>query len=281
MQIKEIPAPLVKWAGGKRQLLSEIDKRRPLTFDRYFEPFLGGGAVFFHLRPQVAYLNDLNASLINLYTTVRDSCDEFLFELAALDAGIGTTKDYAKAYYYEQRALYNELLASESYGIKSAALLVFLNKHCFNGLYRVNTKGAFNVPFNTSLRPSFDEKNVRAVSQSLKPAIITCGDFEPVVKDAGVGDFVFLDSPYAPLNDTSFEAYTKEGFLESDHRRLANLFSELDQRGCKVMLTNHDTELIRELYAQYKIDVVEVRRSINSKASKRTGTEVIVTNYSG
>lgn len=279
MQTKEIPAPLVKWAGGKRQLLGEIDVRRPQTFGRYFEPFFGGGAVFFHLQPGHAYINDLNPALINLYTTVRDSCEEFLNELATLDAGIAPTKEETKEYYYTQRSRYNELLASEIYDVETAALLVFLNKHCFNGLYRVNAKGAFNVPYNTSLRPSFDEKNVHSVAQSLKNATITCDDFEPAVQDARPGDFIFLDSPYAPLNDTSFEAYTKEGFLESDHRRLAQLFYELDQHGCKLMLTNHDTPLIRELYSNYKIDVVDVRRSINSNAAKRTGTEVIVTNY--
>jgi DNA adenine methylase len=157
--------------------------------------------------------------------------------------------------------------------------LVFLNKHCFNGLYRVNAKGFFNVPYNNSRKPSIDPYNIRLASEALAKADILCGDFSKAVEGAGTGDFVFLDSPYAPLNDTTFEAYTKEGFLEEEHRKLADLFRELDARGCSVMLTNHNTELIRSLYEGHYIDTVSVKRGINSDASKKTGGEVIITNY--
>lgn len=279
MRTTEVPSPLIKWAGGKRQLLNRIDERMPDRFDRYYEPFLGGGALFFHLQPEKATINDLNPALVNLYAQVRDNRDAYEQILAEIDAGIPDNKADAKVYYYSKRSRYNELLAAGSYNTETAALLTFINKHCFNGLYRVNAKGAFNVPYNNSLCVSFDPVNTNAVSEALGHARLMCGDFTDAVVDAKAGDFVFFDSPYAPLNDTSFEAYTKEGFLEDDHRRLAALFRKLDGRGCLLMLTNHDTPLIRELYEGYRIDVVEVNRAINSDASKRHGTEVIITNY--
>lgn len=281
MHTTEIPSPLIKWAGGKRQLLGRIDERMPEKYGRYYEPFLGGGALFFHLKPDNATINDLNPALINLYEQVRDSCDVYERVLGEIDSEMPSDKPEAKVYYYAMRDRYNALLASDTYDTETAALFTFINKHCFNGLYRVNAKGAFNVPFNNSLRASFDPVNTDAVSDALGRARILCGDFTEAVADAEAGDFVFFDSPYAPLNDTSFEAYTKEGFLENDHRRLASLFRELDELGCLLMLTNHDTPLIRELYAGYRIDVVEVSRAINSDASKRHGTEVIITNYLG
>lgn len=279
MRTTEIPSPLIKWAGGKRQLLDRIDEHMPKQYGDYYEPFLGGGALFFHLRPQNATINDLNPALVNLYVRVRDELGIYEQLLGEIDAEMPTDKGDAKVYYYSMRTRYNELLASDTYNTETAALLTFINKHCFNGLYRVNAKGAFNVPYNNSVRASFDPVNTEAVSEALGHARLMCGDFTEAVEDAKAGDFVFFDSPYAPLNDTSFEAYTKEGFLEEDHRRLANLFRELDARGCLLMLTNHDTPLIRELYDGYRIDVVEVARAINSDASKRHGTEVIITNY--
>ncbi len=279
MQAAEIPMPLIKWAGGKRQLLDRIDDRMPSKYGHYFEPFFGGGALFFHLQPKNATINDLNRALVNLYECVRDNHNDYVQMLSEIDKAIPHGKTEAKAYYYAMRERYNALLATNSYTTETAALMVFINKHCFNGLYRVNANGAFNVPYNNSLRASFDPANTKAVSEALGCARVLCGDFSDAVKDAREGDFVFFDSPYAPLNDTSFEAYTKEGFLEKDHRRLASLFRELDSRGCLLMLTNHDTPLIRSLYGGYRIDVIEVARAINSDASKRKGTEVIITNY--
>lgn len=279
MNTIQSPYPLVQWAGGKRQLLDEIDARMPHGYKRYYEPFFGGGALFFHLQPSGATVNDLNRSLVNLYEQVRDSLDDYKQVLKKIDNDMPKDETEAKSYYYDMRNRYNLLLSSDTYDVETAALLTFINKHCFNGLYRVNSKGAFNVPYNNSLRPSFNPKNTDAVSSVLKHTHIMCGDFANAVSDAGAGDFVFLDSPYAPLNDTSFEAYTKEGFIEDDHCRLANLFRELDEQGCFLMLTNHDTKLIRELYDGYRIDVVKVNRAINSDASKRYGTEVIITNY--
>ena len=167
------------------------------------------------------------------------------------------------------------------FDVELAALFVFINKHCFNGLYRVNGKGLFNVPYNNSRRSSVDEKSIMEISEFLKDVTIISRDFEAACEGAGAGDFVFIDSPYAPLNPTSFESYTKEGFDIESHRRLANLFDELTARGCYCMLTNHNTELINELYGNkgYTIDVVSVKRMINSDASNRVGEEVIICNY--
>ena len=184
-----------------------------------------------------------------------------------------------KEFYYEVRAEFNEKLAAEEFDINLAAMLVFLNKHCFNGLYRVNGKGLFNVPYNNSIRKSCDRESIFAVSQCLQGVHILTGDFQRTCELAGEGDFVFLDSPYAPLNPTSFEAYTKEGFDLRSHRRLAGVFEELTGRGCFCMLTNHNTALINELYEKYSRKVVPVKRLINSDAKNRIGEEIIITNY--
>ena len=167
------------------------------------------------------------------------------------------------------------------FDVELAALFVFINKHCFNGLYRVNGKGMFNVPYNNSRRLSIDEDNIMSVSKYLSSVTIKEGDFEDACSDAKKGDFVFIDSPYAPLNPTSFESYTKEGFDIESHKRLSKLYDELTARGCYCMLTNHNTDLINELYGNkgYKIDVVSVKRMINSDASNRVGEEVVICNY--
>ena len=167
------------------------------------------------------------------------------------------------------------------YDVELAALFLFINKHCFNGLYRVNGKGLFNVPYNNTRRASVDEEAIMATSKYLQDVNIIDGDFEEACKNAKKGDFVFIDSLYAPLNPTSFESYTKEGFDIESHKRLAKLYDELTARGCYCMLTNHNTELINELYGNkgYKIDVVSVKRMINSDASNRVGEEVIICNY--
>ena len=276
MNGKTTPHPFVKWAGGKRQLIESIKKRMPQSFGRYFEPFVGGGALFFELKPNDAVINDINEALISCYRTISLDSEAFMTELDGLDSGIG---DDPKPYYYEVRERFNSKLAAREYDCECAALLVFLNKHCFNGLYRVNSKGGFNVPCNGSKTRSYDRQNIEDVAEALTDVAILNGDFAEACADAKKGDFVFLDSPYAPLNPTSFESYTKEGFSLDDHKRLAALFDELTSRGCYCILTNHNTDLINELYADYKIDVVQVRRFINSDASNRKGTEVIIRNF--
>lgn len=270
--------PFVKWAGGKRQLLAQIRERMPEQYNRYYEPFVGGGAVTFDLLPANALINDINKALINAYRQICDAPEAFLEAIHKLDDEMW--KD-GKKYYYALREHYNDKLMKAEYDVELAALFVFINKHCFNGLYRVNGKGLFNVPYNNSRRVSVEDSSILGISQYLKHVTILEGDFEAACVDAGEGDFVFIDSPYAPLNPTSFESYTKEGFDVESHTRLARLFDELTARGCYCMLTNHNTELINELYGNkgYKIDVVSVKRMINSDASNRVGEEVIICNY--
>lgn len=269
-------APFVKWAGGKRQLLEKITNRMPESYRGYFEPFIGGGAVFFALEPSRAVLNDINKSLVNAYVQIRDNTSELEQILTELDVSHAVSP---REFYYKSRDMYNSLIASNVYDVLTAAYLIYLNKHCFNGLYRVNAKGAFNVPFNNSVAPSFTVSNLENVANALQDATFLNGDFEVAVADAKERDFVFLDSPYVPLNPDSFTSYTKEGFELCDHERLARLFRVLDERGCFCMLTNHDTDLIRDLYSGYNIESVTVRRAINSDSQHRTGVEVIVTNY--
>ncbi len=271
-------APFVKWAGGKRQLIPQIRERMPEKYNNYYEPFVGGGAVLFELQPANALINDINKALINTYNIICNEADAFLEAVNRLDEEMW---EDGKKYYYSVREHYNDKLMKSEYDVELAALFVFINKHCFNGLYRVNGKGLFYVPYNNSRRTSADENVIREVSKYLKGVKIINGDFEEACKDAKKGDFVFIDSPYAPLNPTSFESYTKEGFDIESHKRVAKLYDELTARGCYCMLTNHNTELINELYGNkgYKIDVVSVKRMINSDASNRVGKEVIICNY--
>lgn len=271
-------APFVKWAGGKRQLIPQIKERMPEKYNDYYEPFVGGGAVAFELLPTNALINDINKALINAYKQICNAPEAFLRAVNKLDKEMW---EDGKKYYYSLREHYNDKLMKAEYDVELAALFVFINKHCFNGLYRVNGKGLFNVPYNNSRRTSVDESIIMEVSRYLQGITIMDGDFEEACEGAGQGDFVFIDSPYAPLNPTSFESYTKEGFDIESHRRLSNLFDKLTNRGCYCMLTNHNTELINELYSGkgYRRDVVSVKRMINSDASKRVGEEIIICNY--
>lgn len=276
---KNIITPFVKWAGGKRQILSLIREKLPKYFNRYFEPFVGGGAVLFDLQPQNAIINDINESLINSYISIRDHPKEFIEYLEILDSELITCNDRNK-FYYKARDLYNYKLSQSIFDLELASLFVFLNKHCFNGLYRVNKKGLFNVPYNGGTSSSYDMNNIINMSLYLNNVNILLGDFEDACKSATEGDFIFIDSPYVPINDTSFISYTNEGFDINNHKRLSYLFKELTNRGCYCMLTNHNTELIWSLYSDYNVTIIPVKRLINSDSSKRTGEEVIITNYS-
>lgn len=271
-------APFVKWAGGKRQLLTQIKERMPKFYNKYYEPFVGGGAVIFEFLPQNAVINDINRALVNTYRQICNEPELFLQVIYKMDSDMW---EDGKKYYYSLRERYNDKLMKEEFDMELAALFVFMNKHCFNGLYRVNSKGLFNVPYNNNKRKSYDEENIRAISQYLKGVTILEGDFETACENAKKGDFIFFDSPYAPLNPTSFESYTKEGFDIESHKRLSRLFDNLTKRGCYCMLTNHNTELIKELYSNkgYSLDIVSVKRMINSDASNRVGEEVIIYNY--
>ncbi len=229
----------------------------------------------FHQKPAWAFINDINRELIHTYTEIRDHMNPLAVLLSSMDQ-VTCTKEF----YYEMRERYNDKLKARDYDTEMAALFIYLNKHCFNGLYRVNQKGQFNVPWNQKEQVrSVDVENIKNISYYLKSVTITCQDFEASLETAKKGDFIYFDSPYAPLNPASFDSYTKEGFTEEEHRRLAKVFGELSERGCYCMLTNHNTELIQELYQDYLREEVDVRRAINSDPKKRVGKEVIIRNY--
>jgi DNA adenine methylase Dam len=273
--------PIIKWLGGKTQCLKYIREMLPPDFDpnthMYYEPFLGGGAVLLDLNPKQAIVSDINPELINMYRQVRDNVEAVIRELGKFDM-LHEADPEPKLLYYDVRKDFNKCLGSNT--PTQAARFIYLNKHCFNGLYRVNSKGEFNVPFNGKLTGnSFDADHLREVSKQIQRVHFQCTDFAVTVHDALSGDFVFIDSPYAPLTPTSFVDYTKEGFSYEDHVRLAKVFKELSEDGVYCMLTNHDTNLIRELYKDYKITEVDVRRSINRNGDNRKGKEVIITNY--
>ncbi|MBB1563589.1 DNA adenine methylase [Candidatus Saccharibacteria bacterium] len=278
--IAQKPKPFVKWVGGKRQLLKQfrdLELYPPEFFDpienTYYEPFVGGGAVFFDLLPEHAELSDLNRELVIAYNVIKNNVDE-LIELLKQHR-------YDKEYYLDIRAKNIDELQD----IEIASRFIFLNKTGFNGLYRVNRKGQFNVPFGRYKNPVIcDEENLRRVSKALQNVTIKHQDYSSVLKSAKKGDFIYFDPPYYPLNQTSsFTAYTSEKFLEKEQIELRNTFITLHKRGCYVMLSNSDTLFINDLYAN--IDGVTIHkiiagRAINSKGSRRGKiTEVLVTNY--
>ncbi len=278
--IAQKPKPFVKWVGGKRQLLKQfrdLELYPPEFFDpienTYYEPFVGGGAVFFDLLPEHAELSDLNRELVIAYNVIKNNIDE-LIELLRQHR-------YNKEYYLDIRAKNIDELQD----IEIASRFIFLNKTGFNGLYRVNRKGQFNVPFGRYNNPVIcDEENLRRVSKALQNVTIKHQDYSSVLKSAKKGDFIYFDPPYYPLSQTSsFTAYTSEKFLEREQIELRNAFIALHKRGCYVMLSNSDTPFINDLYAN--IDGVTIHkiiagRAINSKGSRRGKiTEVLVTNY--
>lgn len=270
--------PALKWAGGKTQLLESIRKKIPSHYNNYFEPFVGGAAVLLGLQPKQATINDINEQLINLYRQLKISAEDVIKEVKKLDLAPCT-----KERYYTIREWYNKKIEANVQDVESAAIMIWLNKHCFNGLYRVNKKGLFNVPYNNRINgKSIDEDNIRAIGQYLKneDINITCKDFEEACADVKPGDFVYFDSPYVPESETAdFTDYSKEGFSLEDHKRLANLFRKLDKIGAKVMLSNNDVPLVRDFYAGYNIQSLDVKRMINRNANKRVGKEVLITNY--
>ena len=267
--------PFVKWAGGKTQLLLEIIKRVPKKFNYYYEPFIGGGSVLLALQPLGATINDINKELIHVYNTIKHQPLKLVQAVYKLDS-----YECDCNYYLKQKDYYNKLIAEQRYNIDMAALFIFLNKHCFNGLYRVNQQGLFNVPWNKKTSGvSINIENILNISNYLQNIEIFNKDFEEVLEDCDEDDFIFIDSPYDPICENGFIDYSKEGFTKEDHIRLAKVFKKLDERGCYCMLTNHNTSLINELYYDFNIDIVDVRRSINSNGNDRKGKEVIITNY--
>ncbi len=268
--------PCIKWAGGKTQLIGEIQKRAPKKYNRYFEPFIGSAAVLFSFQPEKAYVNDFNEQLINLYTQLRDNVELVIDTLAEYE------KDTcSKEFYYSLRERFNNKIANKILDYEAAALFIYINKHCFNGLYRVNSKGLFNVPWNQRTgAKSAEPDNLRNISRYLKNVQFSNSDFESFCEGVQEGDFVYFDSPYVPESDTAdFTSYTAGGFTYQDHVRLAKLFERLSERGALLMLSNNDVPLVHDLYGKYKIEPLDVKRMINRDADKRTGREVIITNY--
>ena len=271
-------SPVLKWAGGKSQLLPSIRKMMPKAYGRYYEPFIGGAAVLLSIIPEKAVINDINKQLVNLYQQLKDAANRVIEQIQLLDS-----VDCDKEYYYSVRDKYNHKIANNELDSECAALMIWINKHCFNGLYRVNSKGLFNVPYNNKVKgKSIDESNIIAISDYFRRTdiVIQCSDFEEVCHNVESGDFVYFDSPYVPESETAdFTAYAKGGFSLENHERLSRLFKTLDKRGAKLMLSNNDVELVHKLYDGYHITSLDVKRMINSDASKRTGKEVIITNY--
>ncbi|ERS41760.1 MULTISPECIES: DNA adenine methylase [Corynebacterium] len=270
--------PLVKWAGGKRQLLPHIHAALPDgTPRRYYEPFIGGGAVLFSLTPACARVNDLNSELINLYEVVREGVEELI--------SLVSTYPNDADFFYQLRAVdrdaqrFAALSATER-----AARTLYLNKTCYNGLYRVNSAGQFNAPFGRYKNPAIcDADTLRGVHQYFRDNDVTFtqGDFAAAVAGAGEGDFVYFDPPYDPVNVTSsFTGYQKGGFDRAEQERLKAVCDDLDARGVKFLLSNSATEFIRDLYVDFSIDTVAATRAINSVGSRRGKVdEVLVRNY--
>lgn len=268
LESQDKPKPFLKWAGGKTQLLPDIFKRFPQVFRRYHEPFLGGGAVFFNLGPSRASLSDINADLVAAYTAIRDNVESVIEELRHHKA--------SEDHYYQVRALQTEGMAVA----QNAARTIFLNRTCFNGLYRVNKKGQFNVPFGKNANPTIcNADNLRLVSLVLQNVDIQHRDAFAAGAKVQKGDLVYFDPPYDPVSKTaSFTSYAKGGFGHEEQERLAHLFGQLANRGASVVLSNSDTPFIRELYKDFRVERVFARRAINSRADRRGQvSEVLVT----
>ncbi|WP_220387163.1 DNA adenine methylase [Listeria sp. ILCC797] len=273
--------PFTKWVGGKRQLLPEINKYLPKEYSSYYEPFIGGGAVFFDLQPKKAVINDFNKDLILAYKQIRDNLEE-LIKVLEKHSRLNSSE-----YYYELRAMDRTNEIQQVSAVERAARLLYMLRVNFNGLYRVNKSGQFNVPYGRYKNPKIiDLANLTMVSEFLNEqeiTILNC-DFEEAVKGAGKGDFVYFDPPYVPLTKTAtFTSYTHEGFSYEDQVRLRDLFDDLTKKGVYVMLSNSSTPIIHELYQDYQktIRIIEASRMINSKGDARKGKvpEVIITNY--
>lgn len=276
----KLVAPVVKWVGGKRQLLPEIKKYSPKKFNTYFEPFVGGGAVLFELQPKQAIVNDINKELINLYSVIQNNVEELIYKLSDTNTYSNTSECYYKIRELDREPQkYNKLT-----GIDRAARILYLNKTCYNGLYRVNSMGEFNSPFGSYKNPNIvNDITLKAVNKYFNESnikFLNC-DFEKTVKTAKKDDFVYFDPPYAPISKTSnFTGYNENGFGENEQIRLKELCDTLNKKGVKFLLSNSDCEFIRELYKDYNIVTIKAKRAINSNGNNRGAvSEVLIRNY--
>lgn len=271
----QIPT-FVKWAGGKKQLIEQFKPFFPEKIERYLEPFVGGGAVLFYVlknyKPKKVFIFDINEELINTYEVIKNDVENLIIELKKLK------QLHNKEHYYKIRAEDPKLLSS----LTRASRFIYLNKTCFNGLYRVNSKGGFNVPMGSYKNPSIlNEDDLKEISKLLKKVKIIKGDFSECLKYVKKEDFIYFDPPYYPLKKgQSFTTYTKGNFLDKEQKQLKEVFSKLDKKGCKVMLSNSDTKFIKNLYKDYKISFVQATRMINCDGKGRGKiNEIVVTNY--
>lgn len=263
--------PIVKWVGGKTKLLPEILTRLPRTFDRYIEPFAGGAAVFFHLGAERAVLSDRNADLIEMYRAVARDTDGVVRRLALHQEA------HDSEHYYQTRARWNDRSVSWS-SLDRAATFIYLNRTCFNGLWRVNRGGGFNVPMGRYKNPSIcDVETLERAAGLLRKTTLLCGDYQAAVADAGPGDLVYFDPPYDPVTPTAnFTAYTGDGFGPTEQAALADTVRTLADRGCAVVLSNSDTPRIRALYKGLRVDRVKCPRAINSDPSRRGDVDEVL-----
>lgn len=275
---KQALRPFTKWTGGKRQLLSVIKSLMPESYNRYFEPFVGGGALFFELAPKDAIINDFNSELINCYQQIKDNPSELIKSLSK------HKESNSKEYYLNLRSADRDSRIEKMNNVERAARIMYMLRVNFNGLYRVNSKNQFNVPYGRYKNPQIvDSDLIVSISQYLNENTIYIlnGDFEEAVKDVEAGDFVYFDPPYIPLSETSsFTSYTHEGFSYEDQVRLRDTFKKLDEKGAYVMLSNSSSPLVGELYKDFNIHKVSATRTNGAKSSSRGKIdEIIVTNY--
>jgi DNA adenine methylase len=269
------PSPFVKWVGGKGRILTQLMPLLPAGAERmrHVEPFAGGAAMFFARRPERALICDVNAALVRTYLAVRDHVEDVIDRLEHHAAR------HDRAHYYRVRDDYN---AAGGSGVERAAMFIYLNKTCFNGLHRVNRRGEFNVPAGRYTKPNIaDVDGLRAASHALRHADVRNERFEGLLKLARPGDFVYLDPPYEPVSRTaSFTSYAQDGFTQDDQARLRDVFAELTRRGCRCMLSNSDVPFIRTLYREFRIDTVAAPRAVSCDATRRGPvSEVVVRNY--
>ncbi len=294
----KIAKPFLKWAGGKTQLIYEIEKSLPESISSekftYIEPFIGSGAILFWMLSKFnniekAVINDINGDLINTYRNIASNPKELISILKVLQGefhSLEINPEEKKLFYYDKRELYNKRSVSKS---EQAALFIFLNRTCFNGLYRVNKKNLFNVPMGSYKKPTIcDEKNILVVSNALQKVEILCGDYQETLKSASSNSFFYFDPPYKPLSNTSsFNSYAKDEFNDDEQIRLRNFCQTLEQLGHKWLLSNSDVKgkdtndnFFDEIYSDFSISRVKAKRSINANADKRGElNELLITNY--
>lgn len=279
MADNKLPQPILKWAGGKRQLLDKIRSKIPGEVNRYYEPFIGGGALLFDYLPTRATINDYNNELVNVYLVIKENPNGLIEILEEHQ------KQHNKEYYYAIRNFdRDENKFAELSKVEKAARTIYLNKTCYNGLFRVSSKGYFNTPIGRYVNPKIaDKENITSISRYFNEnkIKILCGDFKTALETAKQGDFVYLDPPYQPMSkSSSFTEYTDVGFSFDDQVRLKKECDKLTRKGVKFLLSNSDSPIMHDLYNEYKKDIIPVKRFINCNCEKRTSiTEILISNY--